>query len=152
VFYGVHHRKDGSHDIALKQLRDKNVIKQFWREAQTLKSLKHKNVLAFWGVHVSAEGESFLVTSYCSAGALLDALREGGVPAFPTPLVYDILWQCAKGMSYLERKAIIHAEYATLHPARYCSFSNSPSLFCCMTASVPAMFCSTGKNARRFGH
>jgi len=84
---------------------------RFTREAATLTSLSHRNLLP---IHEYGEqfDYSYLVTPYMTNGSLADVLQQQG-RCTPT-YVLEVLEQVAAGLDYAYRKGVVHG---TLKPA-----------------------------------
>ncbi len=84
---------------------------RFTREAATLTSLSHRNLLP---IHEYGEqfGYPYLVTPYMTNGSLADVLQQQG-RCTPT-YVLEVLEQVAAGLDYAHRKGVVHG---TLKPA-----------------------------------
>jgi serine/threonine protein kinase len=109
VSNGATDSKGSPLNVALKQLRSRKVTKRWRAEAETLKAMKHKNIVGFWGIHTSADGGTYLVTSFCNCGSLLQFLRrKGSQNELPKVVLCDILRQSADGLAYLGRKQMVH--------------------------------------------
>lgn len=109
VFYGKYRNNI---EVAVKTLRQGTMSTQaFLQEAAIMKKLRHKRLVALYGV-CSEEEPIYIVQEYMSKGSLLDFLRndEGKNLKFEE-LIY-IAFQVASGMEYLESKQLIHRDLA----------------------------------------
>lgn len=101
VFRGVW---NGTTQIALKKVTQNDDIS----EMNILKSLKHPNVVQFFGLY-QEEGVNYIVTEYMTHGSLETYIRRHTVT--PEKLVSFAKDICS-GMAYLESQKIIHRDLA----------------------------------------
>ena len=67
VYLGV---MKGTIPVALKMLKNIDAFDEFTNESNTLRSLVHKNIVHYYGTHVSTEGLRYIVTEFMSCGSL----------------------------------------------------------------------------------
>jgi len=72
VYYG---RWNGTTEVALKQLKASEHFEEFVQEASMLQSLNHPNIVRFFGIHTTPNGEHFLVMEYIRKGSLEEVLQ-----------------------------------------------------------------------------
>jgi len=98
-------------DVALKKLKTDEEVEGFFREAATLMSLNHPNIVQFLGIYIDSKDRAqYIVTEFMSLGALDTLLREKG--EMSTEVLIDMAEQIVAGMLYLETKSIVHRDLA----------------------------------------
>ncbi|KAJ3339885.1 hypothetical protein HDU93_007659 [Gonapodya sp. JEL0774] len=106
----------GHTKVAVKRLLAKpgrDIMIDFEREVSNWHSLRHPNVLPFFGACVEAT-LPFMISPFMENGNVLDflsALEDGPTNDVRMGLVYDI----AKGMQYLHSKKVIHSDLKALN-------------------------------------
>ena len=95
--------------VALKVWRHVGDVHTLVRESQALARLRHPCVCRAYGT-TQVEGRHTIVMEYSANGALdrwlLDLTSRGEVAPFP--LICSIASQCASGLAYLHRQAVVH--------------------------------------------
>ncbi len=100
-------------DVAVKQLpinvADSNELKQFEREAELMKELRHPHLVSFYGYYQDATHYS-IVMEYVSGGSLSEVLydTQQAFPWYPTR--WDIAHDIASAVSFLHSNHIIHRD------------------------------------------
>jgi len=106
----------GTQTVAIKVLKrvvsdelDLDAAEGFRAECSTLESIRHPNLLIFFGAGVTPEGEAFMVTEWMELGSLRAVLADS-----LQPLHFDlravIAVQIAKGMRHLHKVSIVHRD------------------------------------------
>jgi len=82
---------------------------EFRQECETLQSIKHPNLLIFFGAGTTSSGQSFIVTELMSVGSLRKALADD-----TRTLIWQerlrIAYQISCGMTHLHSLHIIHRD------------------------------------------
>eukprot|EP00727_Mastigamoeba_balamuthi_P002155 m51a1_g11937 putative protein-tyrosine kinase 6 (741) ;mRNA; f:717332-719679 len=84
---------------------------QDWSEAAVLSTLRHPNVLQFYGL-ASIDGVLHIVMELAD-GSVLDLLRAAPPGAVPGRSLQSMALSCAAGMAYLASEHIVHRDLAT---------------------------------------
>ncbi len=66
----------GTTDVALKELKDPQMLKEFSQEVAILKNLNHPNIVKYYGIYVTSEGSRYIVMEYVSKGSLRSLVIE----------------------------------------------------------------------------
>jgi serine/threonine-protein kinase CTR1 len=113
VYRGLHEGRV----VAVKHFRDPRSVqdKYFAREVETLRRLKHSNIVRLWGLCQSPKGMQ-LVIEFCQGGSLFELLHESDVNI-------NLSQQCkmasdtAAGMRYLHEHSppIVHRDLKSLN-------------------------------------
>ncbi|KAH7289460.1 hypothetical protein KP509_30G002900 [Ceratopteris richardii] len=103
----------GVHKVAVKELtgvfaKGSQMHGMFRREALSLISCAHKNVLKFYGVCLSPDQNIWIVTKLMQGGSLLDYLSKK--KGLPTCEIIKLAKDIAKGMRFLHSKGILHMD------------------------------------------
>ena len=103
-----------TNSLALKVLKfslleDPIQRQDFDRECETLMTIKHPNLLIFFGAGLNSEGKPFLVTEFMSGGSLKSLLADTGRPLLFARRVM-ITTQIAFGCAYLHKLKISHRD------------------------------------------
>ena len=88
---------------------------EFERELEFMAEMRnHRNVVAFYGVSVSAAGDLALVLEFCSHGALENALygSEDELIAFSAKQKLSIAHDSACGLAHIHTQNLIHRDIA----------------------------------------
>lgn len=110
VWYGIWNDET---PVALKKLKEESHFEEFMKEANTLSTLSHPNIVQLLGLYVSPSEEKYIVTEFLSKGSLFDLLRnEKEKEALKFPHLLKMMIQSASGMVYLADKKIIHRDLA----------------------------------------
>lgn len=100
-------------DVAIKAIKDQTTIKEFFKEAAVMATLKHANLVKLIGIVFSQDRkEIYLVTEYMPKGSLLDYLMCRGRNLLTKKDLILISVNICDGMSYLEEKGIVHRDLA----------------------------------------
>lgn len=99
--------------VALKVLKkghakDPANVKRFNREAKTLSSLKHINLLSIHDTGVTASGQPFFVMEYLQGITLDSLIEERGTIVIARAI--PIFCQICDGMSYAHARGLIHRD------------------------------------------
>ena len=98
-------------DVAIKLLRaevvgDADRVKRFEKEARTVASLTHPNILALYDVGTH-EGRPYLVTELLEGETLSERLKEGPLPVRDA---VEVAAQVARGLAAAHSKGIVHRD------------------------------------------
>eukprot|EP01117_Protostelium_nocturnum_P007822 TRINITY_DN2800_c0_g1_i1.p1 TRINITY_DN2800_c0_g1~~TRINITY_DN2800_c0_g1_i1.p1 ORF type:complete len:942 (+),score=257.63 TRINITY_DN2800_c0_g1_i1:142-2967(+) len=99
-----------TNQVALKKLASVTNRRAFYKEAETLKSLHHPNIVLFIGYH-ECEEDIYLVMEYLPMGDLLSVLQSSVV--LGTVQKLNIALQIAAALRYIESCGIIHADLSS---------------------------------------
>jgi len=108
VYYG---KWNGTTEVALKQLKASEHFEEFVQEASMLQSLNHPNIVRFFGIHTTSNGEHFLVMEYMRKGSLDGVLQTEKNQIFLLDLL-SMTKDAASGMVYLHEQGIVHRDLA----------------------------------------
>ncbi|CAJ1084363.1 protein-tyrosine kinase 6b [Xyrichtys novacula] len=99
--------------VAIKILKNDSVLshKEFQREVQILKGLRHRHLISLFAVCTSST-PYYIITELMEKGSLLNFLREKEGQALDMMSLIDMSAQVADGMSYLEEQNSIHRDLA----------------------------------------
>jgi len=119
VFKGVW---EETTDVAMKRLKSSSQRErdEFEREASTLQSLSHRNIVQFLGIFQNPEGW-FMVMEYLGGGSLETVLHNQRESVVLEDLIY-LAKDAAAGMNYLSGMGMIHRDLAL----RNILISNNP--------------------------
>ncbi|XP_020266776.1 uncharacterized protein LOC109842290, partial [Asparagus officinalis] len=118
--YGsVYHGKWKGSDVAIKRIKAscfngkpserERLIADFWKEALTLSSLHHPNVVSFYGVvRDGPDGSLATVTEFMVNGSLKQFLQKKDSRTIDRRKRLIIAMDAAFGMEYLHGKNIVH--------------------------------------------
>jgi len=93
--------------VVLKKLKDQDHFEEFKKEAVTLSSLAHPNVVQFLGIFTGEDGTQYIVTEYMPKGSIHDILKKEK-DSLTTRDLLEIALGTANGMAYLSSANIIH--------------------------------------------
>ncbi len=97
--------------VALKALHDTCVEVEFAEEAEILVSLRHTNIISFYGTYEAADRRRYLVFEYAPLGSVLNHLRENR-DTITDGVLLHMATDTAKGMIYLAHEKILHRDLA----------------------------------------
>ena len=98
--------------VAVKVLKqallilDQDVPEKFEREIALLRSLRHRNVIFFFGCGARADGTPFLVTEFAGRGSLHKCLESPHIP-LSTRLRASFALDACRGMEFLHSRTPI---------------------------------------------
>ena len=95
VMYGIWENQE----IAMKSI-GLNKIKSLIKEANTLRSLQHPNVIRFYGIFKDDKGEYYLCIEFVSGGSLDNYLKKNKLPEKE---LLKLTITGLKGLKYLEK-------------------------------------------------
>ncbi|XP_051280271.1 protein-tyrosine kinase 6b [Dicentrarchus labrax] len=100
-------------NVAIKILKSDSELnhREFQREVQILKSLRHRHLIALFAV-CTATTPYYIITELMEKGSLLSFLRSPEGQNQDIAALVDMGAQVADGMSYLEEKNSIHRDLA----------------------------------------
>jgi len=110
--YLAKRKKDGER-VAVKVMLSKVAVdedsrRMFMREVDSMKSLRHKHVVALLD-NGSAGGAFYFVMEFCAGGSVVDIMgRSGGRLSLSEG--GDIMLQALEGLSYVHSKNIVHRD------------------------------------------
>ena len=88
------------------QIKDKELLARFHKEAQAIAALDHPNILQIYDFGV-VKGTPYLVMPYISGGSLADLMKQG-------PLTFDeigvYLDQIGSALDYAHQRGIVHRD------------------------------------------
>ncbi len=96
---------DGSR-YALKRLKNLKRLDRFEREIEVCQKLDHPNIIRIIAHETDPKGRPFIVTEYCSGGALADRKPPIGSVSH----VLQIFQQICSGMAYAHKNGVIHRD------------------------------------------
>lgn len=101
-------------EVAVKILssrltKKKREVDQFFREAKTIASLEHPNIVSIYGVGEQDE-TYFLILQLIRGGSLMDHLRTQAENKVPIATAIEYTKQIAKGLHVAHAKGIIHRD------------------------------------------
>ncbi|XP_044066128.1 protein-tyrosine kinase 6b [Siniperca chuatsi] len=99
--------------VAIKILKSDSELnhREFQREVQILKSLRHRHLISLFAV-CSASAPYYIITELMEKGSLLNFLRSSEGQNQDIVSLIDMGAQVADGMSYLEEQNSIHRDLA----------------------------------------
>jgi len=113
VYKGKHIVFDDDPVVAIKilhnHLNSQEEQRQFFREAQLLKKLKHPFILPILDAGIQ-DGVVYFVTEYAAGGSLHERIhRKKGQP-FPLEAAITILTQVGEALNYAHQNNIVHRD------------------------------------------
>lgn len=91
-----------------KHMGDKGVRKQFKREAELGKKLKHDNVIKIMSYHEENATRPTIVMELFESDPLKYLIKSNG--QFPLPQAVSLILQAARALNHLHKKEIIHKD------------------------------------------
>lgn len=100
-------------NVAIKIIKSDSELnhREFQREVQILKSLRHRHLISLFAV-CTASAPYYIITELMEKGSLLSFLRSPEGQRQDVASLIDMGAQVADGMSYLEEKNSIHRDLA----------------------------------------
>jgi len=101
-------------EVAIKVMFDSVSVEEFQREVNSLRQLRHPNILQFFGACTQST-KQYIITPYVSLGSLDNILHDTGI-TIHGKLIQKMLVDVVKGMMYLHsylpgiKKPIIHRD------------------------------------------
>ncbi len=110
--YKVWDTQRGAH-LAMKMLRedlaeDNAFLRRFNREAHTLESLQHPNILRFYGLEQDRE-LAFILMDYVEGTTLRTLIKQRGAPLTFAEIL-DILRPICSALGYAHRQSVAHCD------------------------------------------
>lgn len=98
--------------VAIKVMSPEHVTnpetsERFRREARTVASLNHPNIIPVYAVH-EADDLAYFVMRYVQGRTLDSILRHGG--RLPPPIAQAILGQVGRGLAHAHRHGVVHRD------------------------------------------
>jgi tRNA A-37 threonylcarbamoyl transferase component Bud32 len=87
---------------------NEEIVRRFYREAQSAAAIRHKNVIDVFDVGVSPEGEPFLVMEYLEGESLSDLIARVGT--FDVPTACGILEPALLALQAAHDRGIVHRD------------------------------------------
>ncbi|KAJ8304367.1 hypothetical protein KUTeg_017950 [Tegillarca granosa] len=109
-FGDVYKGRYKDHQVAIKQLKDKNSAQTFLKEASVMTSVRHPNLVQLIGVVIADTIQ--LVTEFMGKGNLVEYLRSRGRSVITKKDQINFSIDTCSGMQYLESKALVHRDLA----------------------------------------
>jgi serine/threonine protein kinase len=92
----------------LKQRLDANSAREAVSEIQSLRILRHTNVVSFFDAWVDVDERLHMLMEYCDGGDLQEYLPK--MHPIPTPIILSFFAQLLIAMDYLHTKHILHRD------------------------------------------
>ncbi len=92
----------------------KDKAKAFRDEVRTMTDLRHPNVVLFMAACLTRPNMC-IVMEYMGLGSLYDVLHNELLASIPRQLVYRLMLQASKGMSFLHSSGIVHRDLKSLN-------------------------------------
>jgi len=108
VFCG---KLQGRQLIALKQLQEETNLQEFEKEVTIMKSLRHPNIVQFFGIYVSSIGEQFMAMEFMDLGDLKSYLGKKR-SLITLQHCISMIQDIAAGMEYLAHQNLVHRDLA----------------------------------------
>jgi len=110
MFGDVFKAKLNNEFVAAKRLQagDSKFSEDFYKEVDTLMSLRHPNVISFIGIFAK-DFDKYLVIDFMNEGSVKSLLKNKGNELDPTDICF-VAREISKGMIYLASKDIIHRD------------------------------------------
>eukprot|EP00041_Stephanoeca_diplocostata_P030984 m.951137 g.951137 ORF g.951137 m.951137 type:complete len:899 (-) comp23863_c0_seq1:429-3125(-) len=108
----------GNHAVAIKVLKasiedsfDTGVAEDFQRECKTLQSIRHPNLLIFYGAGTTSQDRKpFMVTEFMALGSLRKVLHNRLQHLFPRQQRIQCAVEIGRGMQHLHSLSIVHRD------------------------------------------
>lgn len=92
----------------LKQRLDANSAREAVSEIQSLRILRHTNVVSFFDAWVDVDERLHMLMEYCDGGDLQEYLPK--MHPIPTPIILSFFSQLLIAMDYLHTKHVLHRD------------------------------------------
>eukprot|EP01117_Protostelium_nocturnum_P020244 TRINITY_DN9013_c0_g1_i1.p1 TRINITY_DN9013_c0_g1~~TRINITY_DN9013_c0_g1_i1.p1 ORF type:complete len:786 (+),score=139.32 TRINITY_DN9013_c0_g1_i1:122-2479(+) len=96
-------------EMAIKKLKNAENYAAFQREADTLRSLDHPNIVRYHGIFMD-DINIYMATEYVPNGSVLDVLQIMKSKFLSEEHILEMVMGAAKGMEYLEGLKIVHRD------------------------------------------
>lgn len=100
-----------SHNKTNDPANDQQKYREFLRESDIMKKLRHEKLVKLWCVCTIGE-PIFIVTEFMVNGCLLKYLRDGNGRYLKFKEIIDMAAQIASGMKYIEGSRCVHRDLA----------------------------------------
>jgi Protein kinase domain len=90
-----------------EHMTNPETTERFRREARTVASLNHPNIIPVYAVH-EADDLAYFVMRYVQGRTLDSILRHGG--RLPAPIAQAVLGQVGRGLAYAHRHGVVHRD------------------------------------------
>ncbi|XP_067947878.1 activated Cdc42 kinase-like isoform X3 [Watersipora subatra] len=98
---------------SLSQDRLEHGLQEFLKEASSMQSVSHSNIVTFYGIVFQQDKELMLVTEYAPLKSLLECLHNESLRSvLSVSRLCTFAHQIATGMTYLETQGLIHRDLA----------------------------------------
>src|SRR5579885_1772624 len=89
-------------------LMSPTAVRRFHKEAKTISSLAHPNIISVYDFGISEENQPFMVMDYVEGTVLSEFLKQVGV--LPQELVKNIAVQLCEGLSHAHMRGVLHRD------------------------------------------
>jgi serine/threonine protein kinase/Tfp pilus assembly protein PilF len=99
--------------ISTHLTKDEQLLEQFIHEARTASTMDHPNICPIYEFDKTAEGQLFMVMSYCTGQTLqnmIDTLGATDPVALTSDMVIDISLRIARGLAKAHKHGIVHRD------------------------------------------
>lgn len=106
------HQRILDRDVAVKMLKgddfDNATVQRLIREAHIVSNLRHHNIVQFFTVAMSVQGEPFIVMELLEGTTLSDILQE--TPRLEKAKLFDIFDQTLSGLEAAHEAGVVHRD------------------------------------------